>query len=105
VTLGLSAATGVLMGFDNTDTWANEDDAFLLLYTGKPVNDTINFFSGPYRYADQIAGDGTTAPTSPATLAVPFAYVADQKVFTRVRVSRADGRLSDVQLLDAIVSA
>jgi len=80
--------------FDNTDAWANEDDASMLVFISRPQNAGVNFFKGPYQFAGSIDGDGTTAPTSPASIACPFAVVAGQKVFAQVRVSRADGRLS-----------
>jgi len=80
--------------FDNTDDWANEDGSSMLIFASRPQNVTINYFKGPYRFAGRIDGDATTAPTSPAAIAAPFAAVAGQRVFVRVSVSRADGRLS-----------
>ena len=41
-----------------------------------------------------ISGDGTTPPTSPAAIGLPFACVAGQKLFAKAVLSRADGRLS-----------
>jgi hypothetical protein len=82
------------VAFDNTDAWANEDAAFMFVFISRPVAPTINYFKGPYRYAGKISGNGTTPPTSPATIAVPFAVTQGQKVFTRAIVSRVDGRLS-----------
>lgn len=91
----LVAATGVLsVTFDNSDVWANEDDSAMLVYTSRQQNVGINFFKGPYRFADAIAGDAVTPPTSPATVDAAFPATAGQKVFVRVIVSRADGRLS-----------
>jgi hypothetical protein len=80
--------------FDDADAWANEDDSAMLVYAGRPVSPSINFFKGPYRLAGIIAGDAVTAPTSPAAVGLPFAVVAGQRVFLKVVVSRADGRLS-----------
>ena len=82
------------VAFDNTDAWANEDGAAMIVYGSRPQNPTINFFKGPYRFADTILGNATTAPTSPAIIASPFAFDAAQKVFASVRVIRSDGRLS-----------
>ena len=81
--------------FDNTLDWANEDDAALLVYISRPQNASVNFFKGPYRLAGTVDGDGTTAPTSPATIAVPFPVVEGQKIFCQCRIVRADGRLSN----------
>ena len=80
--------------FDNTDDWANEDDAAMLVYASRPQNPSIVYFKGPYRLAGVVQGDATTAPTSPATIALPFQIVAGQRIFARIAVSRADGRLS-----------
>lgn len=89
------AATGVLsVTFDNADAWANEDDSAMLIYTSRQQNVGINFFKGPYRFADAIDGDGTTPPTSPATMDAAFPAAVGQRVFVRAIVSRADGRLS-----------
>jgi len=80
--------------FDNTDDWANEDDAAMLVYCSRPQNASREFFKGPYRYAGKIDGDSVTPPTSPAAIALPFAVEAGHKVFALIRVVRADGRLS-----------
>lgn len=82
------------VAFENSDAWANEDDSAMLVYASRPQNPSINYFKGPYRYADLIAGDGTTPPTSPAAITLPFPVAANQRIFLRVQVSRADGRLS-----------
>lgn len=79
--------------FDNTDTWAGEAGNAMLIYCSRPQNPTINYFKGPYRYAGKISG-AATPPTSPATIAVPFAFVEDQRLFVLARVTRNDGRLS-----------
>ncbi|MBD3309518.1 hypothetical protein GF348_24275 [candidate division KSB3 bacterium] len=95
VTFAPAAATDDFdVSFDNTDAWANEDDAALLLYASRPQSATINFFKGPYRYAGRIDGDGSTAPTSPETIDSPFALTADLKQFYKAVLTRADGRLS-----------
>lgn len=80
--------------FENTDDWANEDEAGMLIYGSRAQNPSRNFFKGPYRFAHNVLGDAVTAPTSPASVTWPFPFVATQKVFAQVRVTRADGRLS-----------
>lgn len=80
--------------FTNTDAWANEDDSAMLVLASRPQNDSINFFKGPYRFADLIAGDAIIAPTSPATITNPFAFAAANRIFVQIRVTRADGRLT-----------
>jgi len=84
----------ISMAFDNEDGWANEDLAVMAIYVSRPQNATINFFKGPYRYAMTVGGDSVEAPASPKVFTAPFAFVEGNKLFTRVIVSRADGRLS-----------
>lgn len=90
--------------FDNSDAWANEDDAAMLLYASREQNPGIGFFKGPYRFADSVDGDATTPPTSPATITPPFPITADNRIFAQVRVIRADGRLSGLSRMTAIVA-
>lgn len=80
--------------FTNTDDWANEDDAAMLVYASRPQSPSINYFKGPYRYATKIEGDGVTPPTSPAAIPLPFVCTTGQRVFFKAEVTRADGRLS-----------
>lgn len=82
------------ISFDNTDAWANEDDASMLVYTSQPQGLAINFWKGPYRFAGRIDGDAVTAPTSPAAVTLAFTVATGQRIFARVIVVRADGRVS-----------
>lgn len=91
--------------FDALRDWVNEDGAGMIVQMGAPQDASINYFSGPWRFADSIDGDGTTAPTSPATIVVPFAITENQKLFVRARILRADGRLSGWFQLDVICGA
>jgi len=89
------ASQEITVTFDDTADWCDEDGGAMILQMGIPQNESINFFDGPWRFADSIDGDSTTAPTSTTAIAVPFAVSEDQKVFVRGRIIRADGRLSD----------
>lgn len=101
-----SAAGGLSLTFANADTWANEDGSSMLVYVGPPQNENIQFFKGPYRFADTIDGNSTTAPTSPAVISpTPFSFTEGQKVFGRVTVARADGRLSTTQRFGSLAIA
>lgn len=88
------ADTETQFTFDNTDAWANETGSAMLVYTSRSLSPAINFFKGPYRLAGSIAGDDTTAPSSPASLTSSFTGVSGNNMFAQVRVTRADGRLS-----------
>lgn len=69
---------------DAADNW--------LLYLGKPVSPTINFFRGPFRFTTTDVA--TAANLSIAAADYPFPYAAGQKVVARVVRSSGDGRLS-----------
>jgi hypothetical protein len=82
------------------------DESGLLCYAGTPVNPSINFFNGPFRFADSIDGDSITPLTSPQELDSPFVIQEAQQVYSRFRISLADGRLSNFfRLGSAIVQA
>ena len=100
----VGGGASISLTFDNTDDWANEDDAVCMVLTSREVAPTINFFKGPYRFAGNVEGDAITPPTSPATITSPFTYATGNKAFAQVRISRADGRLSQVQRVGAIAS-
>lgn len=91
-------------GFDNTESWATEDDGACLVFMGLPQNAARNFFNGPFRYAGVVLGDGTTPPVSPALIAVPWPIAAGQKLFVEALAVRADGRTS-VRTREVFLSA
>jgi hypothetical protein len=96
--IGIESSDDLSVTFDNTDEWANEDDAALLIYTSRAKAPSINFFKGPYRFAGIVAGSGTTPPTSPDnSIASPFELTDGNKLFARVLSVRADGRISAAQ--------
>jgi hypothetical protein len=81
------------ISFNNADDWAKAAGNAMLIYVSRPMNPSINFFKGPYRYAGKIVG-ATSAPTSPASIALPFVVAAGQKLFIKASVARSDGRMS-----------
>lgn len=91
---GDATADEIDVTFTDTDAWANEDAAAMVVYASRPQKATINYFKGPYRLAGTIDGNATTAPTSPAAISLPFAVNAGDRLFALVRITRADGRLS-----------
>jgi hypothetical protein len=97
---GSAAADQLSVSFDNTDGWANEDDAALLIWGSREKASSINFFKGPYRYAGKIDGDSVTPPTSPDTsLTNPFNLTQNNVFFGRAMSVRVDGRISPVQFI------
>lgn len=89
-----SAAGTTNIGFTETDAWVAEDDAAMLIFTGRQQNESINYFKGPYRFAGQIEGNLALPPTSPSTAPLAFPVAIGSKVFMRFVVTRADGRYS-----------
>lgn len=96
------ASNTVPIVFDNTDDWANENDAAMLVFIGRPQNPSINYFKGPYQLADQIDGDATTAPTSPFAVVSNFPFASGNKIFALITVTRADGRYSSKTYLEGL---
>lgn len=96
-TSNVDAGTGKLsIVFTDTRDWVDEDEAGMIIQMGIPQNASRGFFNGPWRHAGVIEGDGVAAPTTPdATIDVPFAVADGQKIWTRAKIIRADGRVSD----------
>ena len=95
VVVTASEATQLIsVSFDPALAWVGEDDAFLAILMASPKGAGVEFIGGPFRFAGSIAGDATTPPTSPVTMAVPFAVAELQKSQVQGRIVRADGRVS-----------
>lgn len=104
-TLTITAATDLFnITYTDSEDWCSEDDAGMLLWGSKPKNASINFFKGPWTSMAAIEGDSVTPPTSPEAAAAPHAYAVGQKGWCRVRVSRADGRLSPPFLVSVVAT-
>jgi hypothetical protein len=83
------------IAFNEDLDWCDEDGAAMLVSSGIPVNPTVNFFGGPFRFADAIEGDSVAPPTTPQTMTSPWQIAVDQRVYSRARIVLADGRLSN----------
>lgn len=81
--------------FNPDAEWVSEDGAFMTVSVGRPVNENVEFFGGPFRLADKIEGSSTAAPTSPQSIDSPWPLQAGQRVFVQCRIVRADGRVSE----------
>lgn len=84
-----------------SEPWDNEVGAALLVYVSRPVNPSIAFFKGPFRFAGTILG-ALVAPTSPQTITPPFTLDGGTRFYVKLNVTRADGRLSDPLILTNI---
>lgn len=99
----LGSPTALSLNFTEADAWVSEDDAAMIIYGGRQQNESIIFFKGPYRaFAAQLLGEVASPPTSPFAGVMPFTTGVGNKGFIKVSVTRADGRLSQVQRLEAI---
>lgn len=94
--VALSEGTQLItVTFDDTMDVYDEDGGYLSVQMGLPKVNNVNFFNGPWRFADSVDGDSTTPPTTDATIAVPWPVTEDQKVWCQARIIRADGRVSN----------
>lgn len=106
ITLGV--AGGLSVAYSNGDSWANDDNGRLMIYQGRPQSAGRSYFSGPYRLATSVAGDGETPPTSPATVAtasLPYAIAAGQACWIRVIALDGTGRVSAEQIRRVVIGA
>lgn len=93
MTLTSGSGNGSL-AFDTDMDWLDEDDAGLIVKMSQPHGVGTTYVQGPFRYAGVVLGDAVTAPTSPASIALPFAVAESQVVTIACRIIRADGRVS-----------
>lgn len=80
--------------FTDTFDWAKETGAYMSIEMGEPKFPTHNFFGGPWRFAEALAGVNTTGVSSPQDIDPPFTLTPGQKVWCRGRIIRKDARCS-----------
>lgn len=93
--VGSEATQLVSVVFDDTNSWLDIDGAAMLVYAGIPVDPTINFFNGPWRFMGSIEGDVALPPTTPQDLTSPYLIAEAQRQFYYGRITLADGRISE----------
>ncbi len=99
------AGQTISVAYDDTMDWADEDDAWLQLFQGTPQNGQRNFFNGPWRLISLIQGVNAAPPPSPLVAPVVFALAAGQRIWLYARISRADGRISQMFQTDVLAGA
>jgi len=95
VATGSEATQLISIAFDDALAWLDENEAWLGVWMGSPQNPQRNFFKGPWRFAGSVEGDSVTPPTTPQTFAAPFVITEGQRVWVYMRITRADGRVSE----------
>ncbi len=101
--VSLTAATDLAsIAYPTGQAWAATGGA-LIVYISRPQSVGINYFKGPYQFADSING-AAVPPVSPQTVPAPFDYTAGQKFFARIRASNPDGRLSSDQFFSGVAA-
>lgn len=89
-----ASAGTALIGWSGVDGWqtAPTASAGVAIFASRPQNATINYFSGPYRYAGVIQS-AASAGASVVTLPFP-AGPAGSKIFFKAAALGGDGRYS-----------
>lgn len=87
--------------FDDTEDWASETGSSMILQEGLVQQLTINFYDSPFQFISTIDGNTGVPITSPQIEPLRGFYGAGTRLFTRARITRADGRLSTVQIVQA----
>lgn len=88
------------LSYDDTMDWCSEDGAGMSIYAGIPQNTSRTFFNGPWRYFFRVLGDSGAPPSTPATGQVwPWIPGIGNKLWLKIRILRADGRISNTYTL------
>lgn len=94
----VTAPSTLSLAFTNTDTWATAVGGHLFVFASRPESPGVLFFKGPYRASGTVDG-ALVAPTSPASLTLPFVCAVGQRIFLRAIACDAEGRLSEAAFL------
>jgi len=106
MTIAISEATQlVTMTFDDTQAWCSEDDAMLVILQSQGQNPQRNFFGGPWTGRSATVGDAAVPVTSPMDYASITVVSELQKVHSKFRILRADGRLSEAFIASTFCAA
>jgi hypothetical protein len=91
VTLG-DENDALIISWSGPTTWEATDADYFAVYVSTPRPATINWFRGPYLLVGARNGDNGTPITSPQEIELPPDRQPDagEKIFVRIRMSRAD---------------
>ncbi|MBA7690532.1 hypothetical protein ES703_99061 [subsurface metagenome] len=99
------AGPSITVNFNILLPWVKETGAYMFKYQGIPQNPQRNFFNGPWRYMDKIAGVDSTGAETP-DVEVPVLTITElQRQWIYARIGRLDGRLSEPFSANCFVGA
>jgi len=107
-TLALAASEStqnLTVTYDATATWAVETGGYIFFFQGSPQNAQRNFFDGPWKHYNSIAGIDPGGPVPPDVALGSYAIAEGQHLWIYARVMRADGRLSEKFRADTFCAA
>lgn len=89
------------LNFDDSMEFANHTGDYLVIWVSRPVAPSINYFKGPFNYADVLAGSTLTPMTSPVSTVPPVAPITlGNKLFVKVAALYHDGRMTNSQIIE-----
>jgi len=91
--------------YDNTMDWANEDPAWIWFFQGQPQNAQRNYFNGPWRKIGQVVGIIGGGTVTPHVADAVYAISEGQKQVIYARITRKDGRCSEVFRAECSIDA
>jgi len=91
----LESTQQVTMTFNDTLDWCSEDNAMLVILQSQGQNPQRNFFNGPWTGRSAKVGASGVPVTSPMDYTSITVVSEGQKVWSKFRILRADGRLSE----------
>lgn len=97
-----SSPQQISVTWDDGRDWCAETGAFLSMRQGLPCNGSRTFFGGPYHNVGIVHG-GAIPYTPPWLVAPHYAVATGQGCWCAFRISRADGRLSEMFFAQDIV--
>jgi len=106
IAITASEGTGhISLAFNDTLAWCTEEGSLVVIGNGAPQNAQRNFFAGPYHAYGRMVGDAVTPPTTPLDADYWYAIAEGQHLWIQLRISRADGRLSEPFRADCFCAA
>ena len=89
------SATSLSLAYTTGLAYLSEVGGYMAIFMGQPQIGTRNFFKGPWRYIGCVTG-AASPPASPKLITTPpFTITEGQKIWTKARIIRADGRVSN----------